>query len=153
VIRERLDQDLDRLCAVLAALEPLPASLRGVDPRRWLTEHDAEVSWVFDQAPVRVAPTGNVVGHVQVYRPGPGLGVQAAEELLVIGKLVVAPTAHADGIGRFLLRESVRHVRARGARPVVDLRETGFPASFFARAGLSALPAAEPDGVLLIDPR
>ncbi len=43
--------------------------LAGRQPRSWLQDADAERSWVFDQAPVTVAPTRNVVGHVQIYRP------------------------------------------------------------------------------------
>jgi hypothetical protein len=63
MIRDRRAEDLDRLCDVLGELNDHVAVLAGRRPRDWLQEVDAERSWVFDQAPVHVAPTRNVVGH------------------------------------------------------------------------------------------
>lgn len=129
MIRERRDQDLDRLAAVLLEMADGPHVLAGRSPLAWLTEVDAEVSWVFDQAPVSVAPTRNVVGHVQVYRPPADVPwadeVAAAadvgrEDLLVIGRFFVRPMKHDQGIARYLLKESVRRIAARGSVAVLD---------------------------------
>lgn len=127
MIRERRAEDLDRLCEVVAAAGlgvPDAASAR-----RWLLEVDAERSWVFDQAPVSVAPTRNVVGHVQHYRPASPVARELsaatgtpADDLVAVGRLVVGRVAHAHGIARYLMRESVSSIRARGSTPVLDLR-------------------------------
>ncbi len=147
MIRERRPEDLEPLCTVLAALGlPTPDSTGG-ERAAWLTERDAELSWVFDMAPVTVAPTQNVVGHVQVYRPVPAAARRLAEqtgrppaELLAIGRLFVRPSTHQYGFARHLLKQAAAQIRARGALPVVDQHENAFPADGFCeRYGFSAL--------------
>lgn len=100
------------------------------DLRKWLQEHDAEKSWVFDMAPVRVAPTKNVIGHVQIVRPGDDLGQrltahsqQPGQNVLVIEKLFVRPDTYEHGIARFFLREAVRYIQGRGKLPVLDFNQ------------------------------
>jgi ribosomal protein S18 acetylase RimI-like enzyme len=129
MIRERIDQDLDRLVAVLTSLDAGTDVLAGRSAYDWLTELDADVSWVFDQAPVSVAPTRNVVGHVQVYSPPVGTpwlasvastaGV-APDRLLVIGRFFVKEMRFGHNIGRYLLTECVKRIRARGSIAVLD---------------------------------
>ncbi|WP_435769869.1 GNAT family N-acetyltransferase [Nocardioides sp. SYSU DS0651] len=131
MIRDRIEQDLDPLCAILEALQWPPAAVSGPDARAWLHEPDAERSWVFDMAPVHVTPTRNVVGHVQIRR-----SAGAEDQELVIGRLFVRPDTHVTGIGRFLLRESLRYVRDRGMEPVVALAECRFERPFFERYGV-----------------
>ena len=153
MIRERRDEDLDRLRAVLEA-DSFAGLLAGEDPGEWLEEHDAEVSWVFDMAPVRVTPTKNVVGHVQIYVPTApwplGVAAEPAGDLLVIGRLFVRPDTHEHGIGRYLLKESVAHVRTRGKRPVLDPRENAFPPGFYERFGFERVAAGSPGAALMI---
>ncbi|GAB3551195.1 GNAT superfamily N-acetyltransferase [Actinopolyspora lacussalsi] len=128
MIRERRDEDLDRLCDLLGELDEHARVLGTRHPRDWLQEVEAERSWVFDQAPVRVAPTRNVVGHVQVSPPPEARWVRdvaaqtsrQVDELLVIGRLFVKPAKHDYGIARYLLKESVKHVETRGRLPVLD---------------------------------
>ncbi|TNM39766.1 hypothetical protein FHP29_12980 [Nocardioides albidus] len=129
MIRERREQDLGRLADMLLELPDGPGVLAGRSPRTWLTEIEADLSWVFDQAPVSVAPTRNVVGHVQVYRPpadvawvdraAEAAGV-APERLLVIGRLFVRRMKHDQGIARYLLKEAVGQIAAQGQVAVLD---------------------------------
>lgn len=128
MIRDRRDQDFVRLCEVIGELGDEVGSFARLEPLCWLQEMDAEVSWVFDQAPVSAAPTRNVVGHVQIYQPpdvawardrAAQMGGQT-QPLLVIGRLFVKPSKHDDNIARFLLRESVGYVDRQGAAAVVD---------------------------------
>ena len=171
MIRERRAEDLDRLCAVLEALQ-YPASLVASlvacpvacpvaardELRRWLEVPEAERSWVFDQAPVTVAPTGNVAGHVQVRhvrvdRPLRDLLAAhgaSADRALVIGRLFVRPDPHAEGVGRFLLREAVRYVREQGRVPVLGADRHGlFSDRFCERVGFEPLRR---DGLTADDP-
>ncbi|GAA3544459.1 hypothetical protein [Nocardioides daeguensis] len=130
MIRERRHQDLDRLAAVLLDVPGAAEVLAGRTPLAWLTEHDdsADVSWVFDQAPVTATPTRNVVGHVQFYAPpaapwaaavATDAGVDTAK-LLVIGRFFVRPMKHDQNIARYLLKECVRRIAARGSVAVFD---------------------------------
>jgi GNAT superfamily N-acetyltransferase len=156
VIRERREEDLDRLCVLLEGLTPSTPSLAGTDLREWLTHVDAEQSWVFDMAPMSVAPTGNVVGHVQLYRPGGALAdlarsTEPAGDPVAIGKLFVRRDKLAYGIARFLLKESVKLVRGRSGTPVLDLRENPFfPQAFYERFGFrEVVPGGRDSGLLI----
>lgn len=157
MIRERLPEDLDRLCTIVAALELPPDVMQGRHPRAWLEMDTAEQSWVYDMAPVRVAPTRNVVGHVQIYCPTdksstPGLAEAAqrpADELLAIGRLFVKPQAHDYGIARHLLKESRTYIQRQGKTTVLDLKSNGYlTKQFCEKCGfielLPAHPAAAP---------
>lgn len=126
MIRERLAADLDPLCRVLDELDHPTAGATADERRGWLVGRDVELAWVFDQAPVTVVPTGNVVGHVAVQRPTRATydvpGRSGAHELLEIVQLFVRPGPHQHGIARFLLSESVAHVHRLGATPALRLR-------------------------------
>ena len=127
VIRERLAADMDPLCRVLDELAHPTTGASADDRRAWLVGRDVGLAWVFDQAPVTVVPTGNVVGHVAVQRPAPASydvpGRAVGDDVLEIVQLFVRPGPHQDGIARFLLKESVAHVRRLGATAVLDLRD------------------------------
>lgn len=94
----------------------------------WLQAVVAERSWVFDQAPVQVSPTRNVIGHVQVYPPPDATEIRdivaqtgrRADDLLVIGRLYVKPVKHSYGIARYLLKESVKYIKTRERVPVFE---------------------------------
>jgi predicted N-acetyltransferase YhbS len=96
-------------------------------------------------APVRVAPTKNVVAHVQIFRPSPHLVEQTQlpeSDVLAIGKLFVRPHTYEYGIGRYLVRESIRYIRHEGKIPILDtdrLLSTGF----FERLGFQAMGSAD----------
>lgn len=150
MIRARIDEDIDRLCAVLETMENF-SGLPKEGLRGWLEEYDAELSWVFDMAPVSVAPTQNVVGHLQVYSAAADTAAlcvehtgTSADELLAIGKHFVKPRTYEHGIGRYLLRESVTYIRGRGKVPVLDLRGDGFfPKAFYAKFGFDDTPSVD----------
>ncbi len=153
MIREKRPEDLDRLCTIVAALELPEIVMPGRDPRAWLEMDAAEQSWVYDMAPVHVAPTKNVVGHVQIYRPTgasstPGLAEYArrpASELLGIGRLIVKPQAHDYGIARHLLKESRTYIQRQGKTAVLDLRANGYlTKEFCEKYGFAELPSADP---------
>jgi ribosomal protein S18 acetylase RimI-like enzyme len=142
--RDRRDEDVDRLCEVLGKLDDQASVLAGRQPRSWLQDADALRSWVFDQAPVTVAPTRNVVGHVQIYRPPDAPWVRGVvaqtcwqlDDLLVIGRLFVKPAKHDYGIARYLLKESVKYIEARWKLPVLDPHNVAFiPPSLCAKLG------------------
>lgn len=127
MIRDRRNEDIGRLVEILTSMS-LPPGLRSAERAAWLQGPDPVLSWVFDMAPVSVAPTDNVVAHLQVRRPAdaPPAGLSEAHvgqepaEMLVIEKLFVRPGTHTLGIARFLLRESVRVIRGQGKLPVLD---------------------------------
>lgn len=153
MIRERRAEDLDRLCAIMAAVG-CPASVTsGRDWRAWLEMDAPEQSWVYDMAPVHVAPTKNVVGHVQIYRPTgasvtPGLAEcarQPVSDLLSIGRLLVKPQAHDYGIARHLLKESRTYIQGQGKTAVLDLRANGYlTKEFCEKHGFAELPSGDP---------
>jgi GNAT superfamily N-acetyltransferase len=153
LIRERREEDLDRLCAILRTMEHPSAFLSERDPKEWLEEHDAELSWVFDMAPVTVAPTKNVVGHIQIHRPTNDSSTpywvtytkRPASDLLAIGKLFVKPNTHEYGIGRYLLKESINYIQGQGKIPVLDLHGNEFfPTGFYEKFGFEEIPSADP---------
>jgi len=156
MIRERRDEDLDRLGQILQALGHPSSGWSAAALRGWLTEHRAEQSWVFDQAPVTVAPTKNVVSHLEIYRPDPAVSSllgerqRPGEELLAVGKLFVRPQAHEYGIARYLLKEAVRHIRSQDKLPVAILEENAVPLAFFEKFGFEQMPSAGADATLLV---
>jgi GNAT superfamily N-acetyltransferase len=155
MIRERRDEDLERLCGILAALGASAGLPAGADPEAWLREYDAEQSWVFDQAPVTAAPTKNVVGHVQIHAPVDGHPLaehagRPAADLLAIARFFVKPGSHEHGIGRYLLKESVKYIQRRERLPVLDLDDNrALGKEFCVRYGFRELSSTGP-GTLLV---
>lgn len=160
MIRERRPEDLDRLCSIVTALE-LPANVMcGKDPRAWLEMDDAEQSWVYDMAPVNVAPTQNVVGHVQIYRPTgassstPGWAEcarQPSSDLLAIGRFIVKPQTHDYGIARHLLTQSRTYIQRQGKTAVLDLHANSYlTQEFCAKYGFTELPSEDPAAAPMI---
>lgn len=151
MIRERREEDLDRLCAILETIKYPSSLLSARDLKEWLQEHDAERSWVFDMAPVTVAPTKNVVGHIQIYSPTKELHWvkytnKPADNLLAIGKLFVKPNTHEYGIGRYLLKESIKYIQSQGKLPALDLHGNGFLSrEFYEKFGFEEISSEDPD--------
>jgi ribosomal protein S18 acetylase RimI-like enzyme len=159
MIRERRPGDLDRLCAIAAALEAPRDCAASGSSRAWLEAHDAEQSWVYDMAPVRLDPTKNVVGHVQIYRPAqasatPGLAECArgsASDLLAIGRFLVKPQKHDYGIARHLLNESRRYIQRQGKTAVLDLRaNTYLTKEFCEKYGFAEVACEDPAAAPMI---
>ncbi|WP_256840507.1 hypothetical protein [Ornithinimicrobium faecis] len=151
MIRDRLEQDLAPLCSALEALAWPPGAGDEAARRAWLLEVSADQSWVFDAAPVSVAPTRNVQGHVQIFAPGePDASLVSAtgmdaDALLVIGRLLVRPGPHAEGIRRFLLTEALRRVGVVGKTAILDLASNpGLTESLCHKRGLRLLPTTVP---------
>lgn len=146
-------EDLAPLCAILARLGPPEAVISGRDPREWLEKDVAEQVRVYDMAPVHVAPTKNVVGHLQIYSPTgasptpslPECADQPASELLAVGKLFVKPQAHDYGVARHLLKEARRYIQAQGKTPVLDLHANVYlTAAFCGKYGFAGLRSENP---------
>ena len=151
MIRARREQDLEPLCVILRDLGRPAADMPEADLRGWLEEHEAEQSWVYDMAPMGVAPTRNVVGHVEIHRPSPALASAVAahtgglaDDLLAIGKLVVRRDRHEHGFARHLLNQSVDWIRRYGRRPVLDLVDNVVTKEFCARYGFEEAPSDAP---------
>ena len=130
------------MCEVLAALGH-PGSASSPQQRlAWLTGREVELAWVFDQAPVTVVPTGNVVGHVALQR---STRVPAYDDVVEVVQLFVRPGTHQDGIARFLLTEAVAQVRRLGATPVLDVHNNvSVTRPLLVRRGF--VPVAGPSG-------
>lgn len=134
MIRERLEQDIDRLVEVMSAMDYPSAGLSRAESTRWLTGTEALASWVFDMAPVSVAPTRKVIAHAQLRQAGPEIAAAEVdqhsghrlEDLVIIDKLFVQRGTFEEGITRFLLRESVRFAHHRGGTTLIDLAANPF---------------------------
>jgi len=158
MIRERRDEDLAPLCAILSSMPDAPRLLAGRQPREWLTENRADLSWVFDMAPVPVTPTRNVVGHVQMRALAVDEGSTWAEltgrpagELMAVDRLFVRPDRFEHGIGRFLLKQSIGYIRGRDKVPVVALGTTSFDAAgLFERLGFRRVASEGPAAPLMV---
>ena len=127
--------------------------LSGHEPEDWLHEHEAEQSWVFDMAPVRVTPTKNVVAHVQMYSPAADSPISGlvrrtcrpTGDLVVIDKLFVKPDTFEYGIARYLLKESVAYIRGRGKLPVLDRHGSALvPQGLCEKLGFDSIPSEDP---------
>lgn len=97
--------------------------------RAWLLDLTAEQSFVYDMAPMTVAPSKNVVGHVQIYKATPYQAEQIGKpdsELLVISRIFVKRNTFEFGITRFLLKESIRFSLGQGKTPILDLASDRF---------------------------
>jgi hypothetical protein len=150
VIRARRQEDLDRLCAIAEEVRHRAGLPPTSDLAGWLDDPDAEQSWVYDMAPVRVTPTRNVVGHVQILRPREADPLVActkepAGRLLVIGKLFVRRDRHEDGFRWYLLKEAVNYIRRQGRVPALDRNDSWFLATALChRLGFEELPPPGP---------
>jgi len=157
MIRDRLPRDLGPLVAILGRLDHPEPGWTDARRRAWLTAETADVTWVFDQAPVSVTPTDNLAGQVRLRRlAGTSYGRAVTDRLTLddgddpwlLDQLVLRPGEHELGIARFLLREAVRHVTDRGGRAVVDLDSCRLPSvdvpALLTRRGF--VPACGPGG-------
>jgi GNAT superfamily N-acetyltransferase len=123
-IRRRREADLAecvRLAEVVHAQDNYPLRLPG-NIRAFLVSGDAMAAWVAEE-------DGEVVGHVALHPRSHSEVVHVASEATglpedhhaVIARLLVAPRARRQGVGRGLLDVAAAEARARGLRPVLDV--------------------------------
>lgn len=151
MIRERLEQDIERLVEVMVAMDYPSAGMSRTELTRWLVDGEALISWVFDMAPVSVAPTKKVIAHARLRAPGPDVvaAMQRREprhdDLVLIDKIFVQRGSFEDGITRFLFRESLRFARDRGATALIDLAANPFLSKEFCiRCGFEPIDSSDP---------
>lgn len=124
LLRERTDADLAGCVALAWAVherDGYPHYLPG-DLRDFLVLPDAYGAWVAER-------DGRIVGHVALRRrtaPAPlelasAATGQPASQLGVISRLLVAPAARRDGVGRRLLEHGWQQAVRRGLWPVLDV--------------------------------
>jgi GNAT superfamily N-acetyltransferase len=126
-IRPRTDDDLDAL-VVMAAL----VHARDGYPPRYaddlvalFTRPVPVLAWV-------AVADGAVVGHVALHDATTGAAMAlasgitglASDGLIVLARLLVAPTARGAGLGRALVDTAVAEAHRRGRRPYLDVAVT-----------------------------
>jgi [ribosomal protein S18]-alanine N-acetyltransferase len=109
VIRERTDEDLDELVAVLARVhthDDYPTHWPG-DPAAWLTPRNMVRAWVAEV-------DGRVVGHAVV-------GDEGGQAWL--HRLFVDPDRRGAGAGKALMDKAKRWARANRAHLMLEVRD------------------------------
>ncbi|MFF3742683.1 GNAT family N-acetyltransferase [Streptomyces kronopolitis] len=106
MIRPRRDTDLDACAAVLAAVHTRSGYPHHWpdNPARWLTPDGLSAAWIAEA-------DGTLAGHAALCGPE-------------ISRLYVAPAARGAGLGRRLLETAAAAARARGLRPVLEVKTT-----------------------------
>jgi GNAT superfamily N-acetyltransferase len=127
IVRRRTEVDLDACVEITLAIYELdryPVSLPP-DMRGFLAWPGAYAAWVAEQS-------GQIVGHVALHprtsfpvleRAGQALG-QPLENLAVVARLFVAPSARRGGVAQRLLEVAADEAVTRGLWPVLDVATT-----------------------------
>jgi GNAT superfamily N-acetyltransferase len=122
-IRLREDGELETCAAVLVAVHEADGyPVEGVaDPVAWLLPTGLREAWVAEL-------DGQVVGHIGLAHPGPGdeaarIWAQRStgEEIGVLCRLFVLPSARGHALGRKLIHTATEHATAMGLRIVGDV--------------------------------
>jgi GNAT superfamily N-acetyltransferase len=125
MIRRREERDLDALAALAADVQRNDGypGKRPRDLRTFLVSDDALGAWVAERE-------GSVAGHVALHRTSlpvvmecarRALASTADDELAVVARLIVSPTARREGIGRLLLERAATAARGLGRHPILDV--------------------------------
>jgi GNAT superfamily N-acetyltransferase len=124
VVRPRIDADVDALVEIARVVhqrDGYPVYLP-TDLRAFLASPSALGAWVAEHG-------GAIVGHVALH-PRSFEGAMevataalqvSAERLAVVARLVVAPTARRDGVGRRLLETATAEAHTRKLWPILDV--------------------------------
>lgn len=124
-IRRREERDLDALAALAARVQSSDGypGRRPRDLRTFLVSEDALGAWVAER-------DGCMVGHVALHPTSlavvmecarRALAVAVDDELAVVARLIVSPTARREGIGSRLLEHAATAARVLGRHPILDV--------------------------------
>ena len=124
LLRERTEADLagcEQLARAVRERDGYPHYLPG-DLTEFVAVPDAYGAWVAEQ-------DGRIAGHIALLphtASGPmalasAATGQPASRLGVVSRLLVAPAARRDGVGRRLLEQSWQQAVSRGLWPVLDV--------------------------------
>ena len=127
VVRPRSDADLTelgRLVDLVHRRDGYPAHAFD-DFRDFLVSRHALAAWVADL-------NSEIVGHValhtrssqEVMRIGRQVTGLGDEQLAVVARLLVSPTARHKGVGRALLETATARASELGRRPILDVQAT-----------------------------
>lgn len=127
VIRPRIEEDIPALADVLVRVHAKDGyPVEGVaDPEAWLRSDRMLGAWVAEV-------DGEVVGHVMLTEPGGGDKAAqmlvrrdglCAEDVAVLGRLFVDPTARGQRISYLLLDEAVLVAGVLKRRPTLDVMQ------------------------------
>lgn len=147
-VRPRADRDLDACVRALAQVhehDGYPVNWPA-DPAAWLAQPTLVAAWVAEL-------DGRVAGHVGLSRStadevAPGVfgareGVDV-DEIAVISRLFVAPSARGHGLGALLMARAHEEARERGLHPVLDVVATDTAATaLYERLGWQLLTTTE----------
>ena len=155
MVRPRTDDDLDaceQLAQAVHQADGYPVWL-GSGLRDFISAPEALAAWV------AVDDAAQVVGHVVLNpRTSPGAMALAgeasglaADELVVVARLLVAPAARRAGVASALLDHAVDAARRRQRRPMIDV-VTRFAAAItvyerrgWVRVGQASMPIPDAD--------
>jgi GNAT superfamily N-acetyltransferase len=152
-VRDRTEKDLsplEGLAVIVYQTDGYPIYMP-TDLRGFLVSQDAHGAWVAMQ-------DDHLIGHVALHR-GSWEGVMelgrratglGEEDLAVVARLLVSPTARRRGVGRTLLRVAVAKAHLSGLQPILDVAATYQSAILlYEREGwerLGTVPFPMPDG-------
>lgn len=124
VVRPRVEADLDRLAAMAVDVQTLDGypGRRPLDLRAFLASNVALAAWVAEL-------DGALAGHVALHPTSLPVVMELAsssvgcpiDELGVVARLIVSPSARRAGVGRALLAAAADDARRRGLHPILDV--------------------------------
>ncbi|MCW2812235.1 MAG: putative GCN5-related N-acetyltransferase [Friedmanniella sp.] len=139
LIRVRSESDVPACVAMMRRTHELDGY-----PRYWRSDPAAFLRGRAETAAYVAVRDGGLVGHVALHSAegDPALPVvqratdRPAEQLAVVARLLVSPTARRGGVGQALLDRAVQHAHARDQLPVLNvLPEDVAPRTLYERAG------------------
>jgi len=125
MVRERQERDLEELVGIAAEVQTNDGypGKRPRDLRAFLVSDDALGAWVAER-------DGVVAGHVALHRSSLPvvmecakrvLAVASDDDLAVVARLIVSPTARRERVGSLLLERASTAARELGRWPILDV--------------------------------